>query len=411
MNRNENVLQNGLIRTMVRGSYDLQTLRIQFGNRITGNFKSKLGQKPGMSEQELEKQEKTLLEKLRKSYLRITDGIVDSIDTDSDEPEQLGKLPSAKKFKGDELITNYTELVLVHQYLTLVNDEKAHFSRLKDVLKGIPIYDTFLTNVKGVGPAIAGIIISEIDITKAEYPSSLAKYAGLDVVIVGRYTDAEGKEKFVPQTSIELFYAENSADAVMMAEGKYPVSIGGIGRSRRDFCLEDREYEKKDGTKAMRRSITFNPFLKTKLIGVLGTSFLRTGTSIVDGKKCGVAKRYEMAVKEGFNPDGHNEDLMDEIVCEYLRGQGHEVIVEPSHYGQIYYNYRNRLDNSPHHDEKTDAHKHNMAIRYAVKQFLYDLYDAWRKLEGLPVSLPYAEAKLGLVHGKAGYGKPVKEFA
>ena len=34
------------IRMMVRGTYDLQKLRIQMGNRIVGNFKSKLGQQP-----------------------------------------------------------------------------------------------------------------------------------------------------------------------------------------------------------------------------------------------------------------------------------------------------------------------------------------------------------------------------
>ena len=40
------------IRVMVRGAYDLQKLRIQIGNRIVGNFKAKLGQAPGESEDE-----------------------------------------------------------------------------------------------------------------------------------------------------------------------------------------------------------------------------------------------------------------------------------------------------------------------------------------------------------------------
>ena len=38
------------LRVMVRGAYDLQKLRIQMGNRIVGNFKAKLGQAPGESE-------------------------------------------------------------------------------------------------------------------------------------------------------------------------------------------------------------------------------------------------------------------------------------------------------------------------------------------------------------------------
>jgi hypothetical protein len=34
------------IKTMVRGAYDIQQLRIQMGNRIVMNFKAKLGQEP-----------------------------------------------------------------------------------------------------------------------------------------------------------------------------------------------------------------------------------------------------------------------------------------------------------------------------------------------------------------------------
>ena len=41
---------------------------------------------------------------------------------------------------------------------------------------------------------------------------------------------------------------------------------------------------------------------------------------------------------------------------------------------------------------------HNMAVRYAVKRFLADLYVAWRTLEGLPVATEYSVGKLGIVH-------------
>lgn len=293
-----------------------------------------------------------------------------------------------------------------YQSTSFMSDEENQFYRLKNVLKGIPIYDEFLSKVKGIGPAIAGIIISEIDIHKAEYPSSLHKYAGLDVVIVGFYKDDSGKEHTVPADQIEAYFAANEGAVEMLAEGKYPVCVKGMGRSRRDFCLENKSYVNKAGEEAVRRSITFNPFLKTKLIGVLGTSFLRTGTATVDGKKCGGARRLELAKKYGFDEAKHNDDVADIEVCKLLRQHGHDVVVEPSPYGKVYYDYRNRLENSPFHAEKTDAHRHNMAIRYAIKMFLIDCYTVWRRLEGLPVSLPYGEAKLGMMHGKAGGGKP-----
>ena len=152
---------------------------------------------------------------------------------------------------------------------------------------------------------MSAVIISEFDITKAKYASSLWRYAGLDVAQDGR------------------------------------------GRSSRKEHLIDVEYTDKDGNQQTKKSLTHNRFLKTKLIGVLGPSFLRAG----DHK-----------------------------------------------YSQIYYDYKHRLENHATHSEKTKLHRHNMAIRYAVKLFLADLYVAWRECEGLPVHPAYHEEKLGIVH-------------
>ena len=285
------------IKIMVRGAYDIQKLRIMMGNRIVANFKAKLGQKPGMSEEELEEAEKTILATLRASYKKITDGVT--------------TLPRQSTFKGDEVISSYTELVLVDQYLSLEQQEDKQFSRLKNVLKDFPIYNEFLENIYGVGPAMAGVIVSEINIHAAQYPSSLWKYAGLDVVA---------------------------------ADGK--------GRSRKKEHLEESEYINKDGETATKMGITFNPFLKTKLVGVLGSSFIKQSPA-----KCP--------------------------------------------YRKIYDDYKHRLENMPAHADKSKGHRHNMAVRYAVKRFLADLYAVWRKLEGLPVATEYSEGKLGIVHRAA----------
>jgi len=284
------------IKIMVRGAYDIQKLRVMMGNRIVANFKAKLGQKPGMSEEELEEAEKTILASLRASYRKITDGVT--------------TLPRQASFKGDEVISSYTELVLVDQYLSLEQQEDKQFSRLKNVLKDFPIYNEFLENIYGVGPAMAGVIVSEINIHAAQYPSSLWKYAGLDVA----------------------------------GDGK--------GRSRKKEHLEESEYINKDGETATKMGITFNPFLKTKLVGVLGSSFLKQSPT----------------------------------KCQYRK---------------IYDDYKHRLENMPAHADKTKGHRHNMAVRYAVKRFLADLYVAWRTLEGLPVATEYSEGKLGIIHRAA----------
>jgi len=281
------------LKTIVRGAYDIQKNRIQTGNRLVGNFKAKLGQAPSEKEDTIDKEGQQVLLNLRRSHKLLTEGVA--------------SFPRQATFKGDEVISDYTELCLVDNYLELEAQEKSHFRRLGNILKGYPIYNEFLLGVTGVGPAMAGVMLSEIDITKAEYPSSLHKYAGLDV------------------------------------------ASDGQGRSRKKEHLEDSEYTDKEGKVQIKKGITFNPFLKTKLVGVLGSSFIKQ------------------------SPDK----------CVYRK---------------IYDDYKHRLEHMDAHKEKSKGHRHNMAVRYMVKMFLVDLYNVWRRIEGLPVAPTYSEAKLGKVH-------------
>lgn len=387
-----------VIRSMVRGIYALQQLRIQMGNRITVNFKAKLGlTQDGMSEAELEAVQKSVLDRLRVSYNRITDGIVEEGDA--------GKLPSLKKFVGDEVISSYAELVLVKQYMGMLLNEEEQFKLLKKVLAGIPIYDQFLEPIKGVGPALAGIIISEIDISRSKYASSVWKYCGLDVITVGKYTDEEGKEHKVHPSEIDKHFELMGDQAPMLYKNKYPVVMTTEGRSRKEQSLVTRSYVTKDGAQAERRSITYNPFLKTKMIGVLGTALLRGVTTLVDGEKMGSAKRQKLAKELGYKAPSTAKDAVatdDEVggsFDDFLRSKGHTIVRECNEYAQSYYDYRNRLNNMRQHDEKSESHKHAMSVRYMVKRFLAKLYSVWRPLEGLHAYPEYAEGVLGYTHG------------
>ena len=284
----EEFTQKAMLKAAVNGFYSMQKTRIRVGNNIVANFKIKIGQEPSKPEESLEPDAKILLQNLRVSYTKITDGVASM---------------TPRKFKQDGLISEYSEFALVQQYNNLVEAEETALKQITFAVKDFPIYTQFLEGVKGVGPTMAAVIISGFDIHKAEYPSSLHKYAGLDVV-------------------------------------------DGAGRSRKKDHLVDQTYLDAEGKEQTKKGISFNPFLKTKLIGVLGSSFIKTN---------GV-------------------------------------------YRDIYDNYKNRIANMPAHAEKTKAHRNNMAIRYTVKRFLVDLYAAWRKLEGLPVAEEYSKAKLGINH-------------
>jgi|TARA_S200002703_G_C3744178_1_gene228928 hypothetical protein len=280
--------QQQMLKAAVNGFYSMQKTRIRVGNNIVANFKIKIGQEPSQSEDTLDADAKLLLSNLRVSYKKITDGVASM---------------TPRRFKQNGLISEYSEFSLVQQYFNLVDAEDTALKQITYSVKEFAIYRTFLEDVKGVGPTLAAVIISGFDIHKAEYPSSLHKYAGLDVV-------------------------------------------GGKGRSRVKEHLVDSTYIDADGNEQTKKGISFNPFLKTKLIGVLGSSFVKT------------------------------------------KGP----------YRDIYDNYKHRITHMPAHSEKSKAHLNNMAIRYTVKRFLTDLYVAWRTLEGLPVADEYSKGKLGINH-------------
>ena len=285
-----------LLKAAVQGVYDTQKDRIAAGNRLVANFKIKLGVDPSVKEEENSKEINDTLDRLRLHYEKITEGVV--------------KISKRVKLEKDGIISNHAELLMVKNWLDAIESEKTQTLIIKELLEDHPIYTEFLIRVGGCGPMMSAVIISSLDPTRAEYPSSFWKYCGLDVAPDGK------------------------------------------GRSKKSEHLIEVEYQDKDGQTKTKKSITFKPFIKTKLVGVLGPGILKA-----HGKT-------------------------------------------PNKYGEIYYNYRNRLDNHPAHQDKVPAHKMRMSIRYMVKLFLIDLHQAWRKLEGLPVNPPYHEAKLGIYHHK-----------
>ena len=148
MNNSKTEAPRAMLRTMVRGTYDIQELRIQMGNRIVGNFKVKLGIEPGTKEKDLpDAEKKKMLDLLRAEHQRITDGII-TLDT-----------------AGDGVISTQAEMNLVGHYITLLRQEQSLFKDMGMVVSQMPIWQEFLVDIRGVGPAMAGVIISELDPT------------------------------------------------------------------------------------------------------------------------------------------------------------------------------------------------------------------------------------------------------
>jgi hypothetical protein len=162
--------------------------------------------------------------------------------------------------------------------------EKQFLKYIKKQLKKYAIWTEFLEKVKGIGETMGAVILSEYDIEKADTVSKLWSFTGLNVV-----------------------------------DGKAPKPIKG-------------------------EKLKYNKWLRSKMVGVLGSSFL----------KCN------------------------------------------SPYRQYYDNYKNRLVSA--NWGQSDGHRHNAAIRYMIKMFLIDLYKNWRSIEGLTVREPYQNEYLNHIH-------------
>lgn len=279
------------MRATVQGYYDAQKLRIQCGLRMVAAYKVGLGQDPGTRETQIDSEGQKILKALRASYRRITDGIA--------------RQPRLADFDGDEIISDSALAALTVQYEDLVRTEANQERLITAMVKSHPMWPWF-KEVRGIGPVFAAVLISTIRIDRADHASDVWAYAGYDVAPDGR------------------------------------------GRGRYKEHLVDREYVSASGEAAVRKSITFNPFLKTKC-RLIAESFVRQPAKL-------------------------------------------------SEFRRVYDDYKHRIENSERHAEKTKGHRHAMAMRYVVKIFLLKMWMAWREVEGLPVTPSYHEGKLGHKH-------------
>lgn len=173
-----------------------------------------------------------------------------------------------------------------------------------------PLWKNFLCNVKGCGEMLSAVIISQFDIYKAPAVSNLVSFAGL----------APGKDR--------------------------------------------RERGKKR---------PYNQFLRNKLCGVLGSSFLKSKSVPYSGYYYQEKMRLENSYKE---------------VEEKLRVEDRKKK-----------KYKGQTTRIVKWKDAYVGHRHAAATRKMVKEFLKDLYVAWREIEGLPIRKPYSEEYLGKFHG------------
>lgn len=227
-----------------------------------------------------------------------------------------------KKADGTDMKDNGTEAQFINDAIfvnvdlndSLKETEAEYAKKLKSIIERTAEWNLFLKDVKGCGPMMAAVLITEIDIRKASTVSKIWQYAGMN------------------------------PDKV---RGKKVLKDGTIIVTN-DLIRGDRL--------TAGYLAPFNIHLKTKLLGVLATCFIKS----------------------------------------------------KSEYTQFYYNDKTRKSNSnkeykegkPWKDE-SKAHIDSAARRYMVKAFLKDYYANVRTMYGLEVRESYEQEYLGRIHHTA----------
>jgi len=256
-----------------------------------------------------------LIDELRGIYARLTDGVA-----------RNRTLPKREGFVGDGVVSDFTELVLIHQYFTVEKQEREQFRLLGETLELVPVFTGWLRDQVGIGPALAAVLVTWFDINKATRPSQFWAFAGLDVA-----------------------------------------PIDGLARSRRKNHLVERKYIDRAGDEKTKMSTTFDPWLLSRLLGVLGGSLLRSGSP------------YRQ----------HYDNYRHRIETDTARPKG--TLLDKK---------KMRAAGQIEEAEKLwhPLRIHRASMRYMVKQFIADFWRQWRLIEGLPVVPTYHEAVLGHVH-------------
>lgn len=304
-------------------------------------------------------------------------------------------------------------VISLHEYdLALLkrraqDTEKLEELALKDVeehLKRIPFYRDVLsdkTRYRGIGPTLAGVMLSEFNIEKLVTASKAWAFAGLAPVPAYRCKEchtvlsvedaAQG-----PQAFSHPVWAECSKKGIV---------------SLSDVYMSGKAMKPTKGEK-----LPYNSFLKTKLVGVLGPVMLQIGKYrcvhchglvVQDKEASKPAKKYSKKKKTEATMEDASTTLdakamriyrHSDVACaagDTLSGDDVVFSDRPT-FVKFYEDYKHRKLSEGW--GRSDAHRHQAAIRYMIKMMLLQLWQDWRKHAGLPVRPSYQEEKLGHVH-------------
>jgi hypothetical protein len=264
---------------------------------------------------------------------------------------------------------------------------------LKEVtrlLKGVPIYEQFLKNVRGVGPTLSGVLIAEFNIEPCDTVSKMWAWSGLHT---------------------QCFCAKCDT---LYKEPKHE-------KHRCPNCGSSKHYHRA-ARPIKGQKLDYNPWLKAKLLKVLGDCLIKvcsldengyylprwvtkpTGEYPVIEEDPKKAKPYKVRVpyeevpyRKFFDDYKRGKENTTVSVCMGCKGTGKVTRVERDKEVESGTKKPRKKSTCPNCEGTggpapwgaSPAHRKAAANRYMVKMFLRDLWEAWREIEGLEVRPPY----------------------
>jgi hypothetical protein len=234
--------------------------------------------------------------------------------------------------------------ILERRSKDLETAERAALRDVQDHLDTMPFYRDVLSDkvrYRGIGPTMAGVILSSFAIERQDTVSKMWAFAGLRPLPAHRcrtchsVVETDGDGSFVHLK--ERVRTPTPPKPGEVVEAKLPKCnrIGSL------MGLID-VYESGKAQRPVKgEKLTYNSFLRTKLVGVLAPVLL----------KCA------------------------------------------SPWKKHYSEYKHRKATAGW--GRNDGHRHQAAMRYMIKMLLLDIHKEWRTAENLPVRLSYHEEKQG----------------
>lgn len=266
-----------------------------------------------------------------------------------------------KRADGTEIQLNEVDVqILDRRAKALASEEKLALKDVEDHLKTIKFYNEVLNDKKlyrGIGPTLAGVILSSFDIEREDTVSKMWAFAGLRPIPCRRCKECQA---VVEQTAGDVVTDElgNVLDWTAHSEfvhGKErvrtpePPKPGEEPKAALPRCSKAKETLYYIDTFASGKAqhpvkgvkLNYNAWLRTKLVGVLAGNLIKL----------------------------------------------------KSPWRMFYDDYKHRKQTAGW--GRNDGHRHAAALRYMVKMLLLDIHHKWRTFEGLSVRKSYHIEKQG----------------